>query len=243
MGILMLRAGLRALPWFALALFLTYAPPAALGQGRLALLAGALLLLALGLAPLLDESSHRLGARLARGEAVTWREALATRGRRYFPLLALNGLQLLLLLLLLRAYFLATGSSEGGRDFLAWLLLAACAWLLILLRLWSWLFIPLLIGRETSLRQAGRLSATFLMLEPGPSLLRFGQRQLLILLLGLSGLGLLLGLSSLPALHSCLVARGLLLRHGLDLSPSSLASVDAALPPSGSLRQLLRPWE
>ncbi len=239
LGLLLLVSVLRALPWLLPALLVTFLSPDAIGPRPYAWLIGATILAAVLLAPYLSGGAQHLGASIARGAAPRWRAGL---GRRYGILLAWNLVQLLLLAVLLQNLALYLRGSGELHGFALLLSLGAGFWLWALARLWSFHFLPLLIARNDSLRESARLTLLLVLRRPGRVLADFAQRQLLGLLLVLSGLGIFLGLGALPALHAALSARVALRPLGHELAPPGESQENRPLEFAANLRKLWRPW-
>lgn len=243
LGPLVLLGCLRALPWLLLALALTFLPPDLLPRAAwLGGLAG-LALLALAAAPWLTGGAFHLAAALARGESPGWRGARRGFGRRYATLLAWTLLQALVGLALLHGLLAALRGTGPGPAFAERLALAAGLWIWISLRAWGFVFLPLLIGRGLGLRDTARETLILLLGEPRHALGPFAARQALLLVLALSGVGIVAGLGSFPALHACLAARAALRRRGLDLVPPGQAPPPSGLPRAEGWRRFWRPWE
>lgn len=243
LGTLALFGFLRALPWLLFVLVLTFLPPDLLPRAAwLGLLAG-LALLALAAGPWLTGGVYHLATRLARGESPAWRDARPGFGRRYGVLLAWELLQALLALVLAHNLLLALRGPVPDPGFGDRLALAAGVWIWISIRAWGFSFLPLLAGRGLDLRETARETLLLILGEPRHALGQFAVRQMLLLLLVLSGVGIVAGLGSLPALHACLGVRAALRRRGLDLVPPGQAPPTGGLPRDEGWRGFWRPWE
>jgi len=238
LGALVLLSLLRALPWLLLGLTLTYLPVGSVPPGGWLLLCGALVLLIVLVEPWLGGAAQRFAAALARGGSPGLAALLRGVGPSYGTLLGWTLLQALLALLLL-VLLLAPEPGERGR--LGGFGLASGLWLWVLSRLWGFVYVPLVAVREQRPRQAARLALLLLLERPGPLLGAFLGRQLLGILLALSGLGLVAGLGGLLPLQAALALRDALRPHGLELAPagSPEANQPLDLPTIG---QLWRPW-
>jgi len=243
LGTLVLLGALRVLPWLLLALALTFLPPGLLPRPAwLGLLAG-LALLALAVGPWLTGGVYHLAARLALGESPGWRGARSGFGRRYGALLAWELFQALLAVVLAHHLLAALRGPGPGPDFADRLALAAGAWILISARAWGFSFLPLLAARGLGLRETARETLILILGEPRHALGQFAVRQAVVLLLVLSGVGIVAGLGSLPALHACLSVRAALRRRGRDLVPPGQAPPAGGLPRAEGWRSFWRPWE
>jgi len=238
LGPLALLSLLRALPWLLLALVLTFVPAARLAPGGWLLLSGALVLCVVLMAPWLGGAAHCYAAALARGESPSLGPLLRSPGLNYLPLLGWTLVQALLALLLLPAL---VASGPGERGWLGWLGLAGGLWLWALSRLWGFVFLPLLAARGREPRETARLALLLLLERPGALLAAFAGRQLLLLLLALSGLGLIVGLGGWLPLQAALAVRERLRHHGLDLVPAGTPETNRPLD-LPSFAQLWRPW-
>lgn len=238
LGALALLSLLRALPWLLLGMALTYLPAGSLAPGGWLLLIGALVLLIVLAEPWLGGAAQRFAAALARGESPELGALLRSAGPNYGAVLGWTLLQALLALLLL---FLLLAPAPGERGLLGWLGLAGGLWLWTLSRLWGFVFLPLLAVRAREPRQTARLALLLLLVRPGALLGAFTGRQLLGILLALSGLGLVAGLGGLMPLHAALALREGLRPHGLELAPPGTPETNQPLnlPTAG---QLWRPW-
>jgi hypothetical protein len=241
-GAILVLSTLRAAPWLLLVLFVTFVP---LGQTPSVLFwggAGALLLLALVAAPWSHALALRFAGALARGAESSLRALVADR-RHYAPLLAWTLGELLLALLLLPVLLRVLEPDAGPRPLGDWLAFSGGLWLWVLSRVWGFVFLPLLVLRERGAAHAARLALWLLLGSPRRLLPAFLGRQLLALLLAISGLGLLLGLGGLLPLHACFWLREALRPLGLELGPPGAGEANRPLDPVSSLRRVWRPWE
>ncbi len=232
---------LRAAPWLALGLALTYSTWAGSRPG-LWVLAG-FALAGLLLAPLGGGAAQLAGLRLARGENAYWRDCLAD-ARRYYPVLLIWTLGQAVLAFAI-AYNLDAYLSvaPGSRDFMLHLGLAAGFWIWALIKLWSFTALPILLGRERGAGEAIRLTTLLVLSSPGRLLRHFILRQALGLLMAFTGLGLFLGLGGLLPLHAAIVTRELLRPHGRDLVGPGQSEDNSPMDLPTSLRKFWRPWE
>lgn len=238
LGALALLSLLRALPWLLLALLLTFVPADSLAPDGWLLLGGGLVLLIVLTAPWLGGAAQRYSAALARGEAPALMPLLRSGGPNYGALLGWTLLQALLAMLLLS---LLLASELRSRGLLGWLGLASGLWLWALSRLWGFVFLPLLAVRAQEPRQTARLALLLLLERPGALLRAFAGRQLLGILLALSGVGLVAGLGGLLPLQAALAVRDGLRPHGLDLAPPGTPKANQPLD-LPTFAQLWRPW-
>ena len=240
LGSLLIGAVLRALPW-ALAIGLFFALPAGgTSLTRIWVPAG-LGLAAFLVAPYLAGGIYLHCAALARDAAPgAWRQGM---GRRYRPLLAWGLIQALLGAAIAwnLGHFLTLGPQARG--FAEYLALGAGFWLWVLARLFSFRFLPCLLVLDRPLPETLRLTLLTLLSRPGQTLAHFLQRQLVALVLALTGVGLIFGAASLLPLHACLCARLALRAEGLDLSPPGEEQPEIPLPSGQGIRSLWRPWE
>jgi len=242
LGAVAALSALRAGPWLLLGLLLTFLPAGRLPAATLLGLAGAIAVLGLAAAPWSGALALRYGAALARGEAPRLRGLLGP-GRLYRPLLTWTLAQCLLAGLLLPALLALLGERPAAPRLVDGLGLAAGLWLWALMRLWGFVFLPLLVARERGAGATARLTLLLLLANPRALLPHFLARQALGLALTLSGLGLLLGLGALLPLQAALTTRAALRPLGLELAPPGAAEDNRPLDLDPSLRRLWRPWE
>ena len=241
-GALLVLATLRATPLLLLALFVTFVPVDGTPPGIFWGGAVALLLAALLLAPWSHGLALRFAGELVRGGDPSLRVLAADR-RGYAPLLAWALGELLLALLLLPVVLRMLEPEGDPRQLGDWLALMGGLWLWVLSRVWGFVFLPLLLLRERGAAHAARLSLWLLLGSPRRLLPAWLGRQLLGLLLAVSGLGLLVGLGGLLPLHACYWLREALRPLGLELGPPGVGEANRPLEPVSSLRRVWRPWE
>ncbi len=235
-GAVLAGSAIRSLPWLGLALLFTFLPPDRIGPEAMLGLLGIATLAAIAIAPLLT------GEVYARAAAITRSGEAPRGGRRYPLLLAWSAIQFALAYLLLIDLAMLRAPAPPGGRFVLMLAAGLAFWFWLLARLWSFYFIPLLVARGEPLGPTLRLTARLFLGNPREMLSHMLQRQLLALLLCISGLGLIFGLGGMVPIQSCLATRIALRPLGLDLAPADGPQTNDPLPEGPGLRKLWRPW-
>lgn len=241
-GRLALLSFLRAAPWLALALTLSFLPLDPDSARRTLTITAGLTLLAIGLAPWTGGAAHLAAARLARGEAAAFRACFVDAGRSYPQLLGWTLAQGALGLLALHNLYSYFALAPDARGFMMLLALGAGFWLWILARFWNFVALPLHLARRRGARETTRLGLLLILSAPGPLIRHFLFRQALALLMLITGLGLLLGLGGLLPLQAALTLRESLRPQGLDLVPAGESERNLPLELPEDLRRFWRPW-
>lgn len=242
LGILILRSGLRTLPWGLLLAWITLSSQTAIGPGAFYSVALVLLFASLLLQPWLTIGVFQLGGRIAISGSAPWRVGLGLPKGPLFRVALWELVQALLTVLVIFnfVHFLSGG---GANRFLEGLATTMGLWIWILARGINIYLLPILVSRQSSFRESFRLAALIVIESPARTLLFLTQRGLLFLALAATGLGVFLGLGSLPALQAAVATRDALRARGLDL----LAPGEEALPADPgadevSWRRIWRPW-
>jgi hypothetical protein len=232
---------LRSVPWLLPGLILTFLSPDVLPGNWHMILIVSLVLLAALTAPLLTAGVYHQMILLARGENIQKLPPLLTR---HYPILLLvDFCQLFLLLGIVQGIRFHLVLPPDERSFTTLMAIASGAWLLIIIRVWNFHFLPLLLSRLEKVRATASLTLILLLEEPGRTLRFLVQRQLWSVMLLFSGLGLLLALGSVLPMHASLATREALRGRALELAPPGKPRREVSLPGSEGLGKLIRPWE
>ena len=201
LGGLITAGVLRSLAWLPLVFWITWASPEGSVAGSYGLGALGFLALALFGDPFLAGGAMGLSLRIIRREAASPRDALAGLGSRYPALLAWTWIQSLFALIALYNLLQVLSPESKVPEFLALLATALSLWALMVLRAMNIHLPRFLLEHELHLKQG--LIQSFLIVLSHP-MRSFGQlvfRLGWVLLLMLSGVGVLLGLGSFGVLH------------------------------------------
>ncbi|MCP4544901.1 MAG: hypothetical protein GY835_00385 [bacterium] len=238
-NILLLWGIIRCLPWLIPILLFTFLPHARFSTENYALILGSVCLLSILIEPALSGAAYHLADNLVRRDSPD-RSIFTGFGRYYLPLLAGAILQLFLAVFIIHNIYLMLGPQKVAFHFVDLFALGSCSWLLLMLRIWHFYFLPLLFRQESPLGDTARLTVILLLEKPGRTIRHFALRQLIGLLLILSGLGPFLALGSFLPLHACLSVRIALKPH---LPEEEYDSDEESSSKPKSFKQLLRPWE
>lgn len=201
LGGLITAGVLRSLAWLPLLLWISWASPEGSVAGSYGFGALGFLVLALFADPFLAGAALGLSARILREEAASPRDALAGLGLRYRALLLWTWIQALLALVGLYNLLQVISPASPVPEFLAFLSSALSLWAWMVLRAMNIHLPRLLIVEDLPLKVA--ISRAFLRVvaQPGRSLGQLIFRLGLVLLLLLSGIGVILGLGSFGVIH------------------------------------------
>ncbi len=201
LGGLITAGVLRSLAWLPLIFWITWASPEGSVAGSYGL--GALGFLALALLgdPFLAGGANGLSLRIIRREPASPRDALAGLGSRYPAMLAWTWIQAVFALLALYNLLQVLSPESLVPEFLALLATALSLWAWMILRAMNIHLPRLLIDEELPLKQGLMQSFLIVLSQPMRSFGQLTFRLGLVLLMILSGVGVVLGLGSFGILH------------------------------------------
>ncbi len=192
---------LRSLAWLPFIFWITWASPEGSVAGSYGLGALGFLVLALFGDPFFAGGAMGISLRIIRREPASPRDALAGLGSRYRALLAWTWIQALFALTATYNLLQVLSPESLVPDFLALLATALSIWAWMVLRAMNIHLPRLLIDEDLHLKQGLMQSFLLVLAQPIRSLGQLIFRLGVVLLLIISGVGVLLGLGSFGILH------------------------------------------